>query len=232
MKNLIAFVIFLLSSSVITAQDFALKQLEDSPRHHEWVKVKIGNREVTCFVVYPEISGKATAVIAIHENRGLTDWVRSFADQMAKEGFIAIAPDLLSGFSEEIKTTAEFENSDAARNAIYELDAEQVKNDLNAVEDYAAQLKAANGKTVVVGFCWGGSQSFRMATYNDDIEAAMVFYGSSPDEEQIKNISVPVYGFYGGNDERINSGIPETDKLMKSAGNTYNYVIYPGAGHA
>jgi carboxymethylenebutenolidase len=217
----------------VSAQDFALKQLENSPRHQEWVNVQAGDREVTCFVVYPEVSEKATVVIAIHENRGLTDWVRSFADQLAGEGFIVVAPDLLSNFESGIKTTADFENSDEARNAIYALSADQVKSDLNAVQEYASTLPAGNGKTVVAGFCWGGSQSFRMATYNDDIEAAMVFYGSAPEtQEEIEQISAPVYGFYGGNDQRINSGIPKTEEMMEKAGNTYNYMIYPDAGHA
>lgn len=217
----------------VYAQDYVLKQLENSPRHQEWVTVPAGDREVTCFVVYPEVSEKATVVIAIHENRGLTDWVRSFADRLAGEGFIVVAPDLLSNFKQGIKTTADFNNSDEARNAIYALTPEQVMNDLNAVQNFAEEISAGNGKTVVAGFCWGGSQSFRMATYNDDIEAALVFYGSAPESpEQIEQISAPVYGFYGGNDQRINAGIPETEKMMEKAGKKYEYVIYPDAGHA
>ena len=232
MKKLIVFIFFLASISFLKAQDFALEQLKKSPRHHEWVKVENADREVTCFVVYPEVPDKATIVIAIHENRGLTDWVRSFADQLAAEGYIVVAPDLLSGFSEKYSSTSEFPNSDAARNAIYELPPDQVKYDLMAVQDYAEQIPAGNGKTVVAGFCWGGSQSFRMATYNNDIKAALIFYGSAPEKEKIKNISAPVYGFYGGNDERINSGIPETERYMRTDGKKYNYFIYPGAGHA
>ncbi len=217
----------------INAQDFALKQLENSPRHQEWVTIPAVDREVNCFMVYPEISKKATVVIVIHENRGLTDWVRSFTDRLAGEGFIVVAPDLLSNFKPGIKTTADFENSDEARNAIYALSSDQVKNDMNAVQEFASNLPAGNGKTVVVGFCWGGSQSFRMVTYNDEIEAALVFYGSAPESlNDIKKISVPVYGFYGGNDQRINAGIPDTEEMMKKAGKKYEYIIYPDAGHA
>ncbi len=217
----------------IYAQDYVSKQLENSPRHQEWVTVPAGDREVTCFVVYPEVSEKATVVIAIHENRGLTDWVRSFADRLAGEGFIVVAPDLLSDFKPGIKTTADFATSDEARNAIYALTPEQVMNDLNAVQKYASNIPAGNGKTVVAGFCWGGSQSFRMATYNEEIEAALVFYGSAPESpEQIEKISSPVYGFYGGNDQRINAGIPATEEMMEKAGKKYEYVIYPDAGHA
>lgn len=232
MKKLVVFLFVLANIHAINAQNLALKQLEDSPRHHEWVKVENADREVNCFVAFPEISDKATVVIVIHENRGLTDWVRSFSDKLAANGYIAVAPDLLSGFSDEFDSTSDFPNSDAARNALYELPTDQIKYDLMAVQDYAERLPAGNGKTVVAGFCWGGSQSFRMATYNEDIKAAFVFYGSAPEKEEIKNISAPVYGFYGGNDARINSGIPETEKQMQKEGKMYNYFIYPGAGHA
>ena len=232
MKKLAVLLFLLANYVVVNAQDFAIKQLEDSPRHHEWVKVENADRDINCFVVYPEISEKATVVIAIHENRGLTDWVRSFADKLAEKGYIVVAPDLLSDFNDEYTSTSEFPSSDAARNAIYELPPEQVKYDLMAVQDFSEQLPAGNGKTVVAGFCWGGSQSFRMATYNKDIHAALVFYGSAPEKDKIKNISAPVYGFYGGNDERINSGISETEQQMREEGKKYNYFIYPGAGHA
>jgi carboxymethylenebutenolidase len=233
MKNFILILTLLAFFTSSNAQDFALKQLENSPRHQEWVTIPAGEREVTCFVVFPEVSEKATVIIAIHENRGLTDWVRSFADQLASEGFIVIAPDLLSDFKPGIKTTADFENSDDARNAIYELSPGQVQSDLNAVQEFASKMPAANGKTVVAGFCWGGSQSFRMATYNKEIEAALVFYGSAPENQQeIEQISVPVYGFYGGNDQRINAGIPATEEMMNKAGKKFEYIIYPDAGHA
>jgi carboxymethylenebutenolidase len=232
MRRIVVFIFLLANFAVINAQDVAIRQLNESPRHHEWVKVENDGREINCFVVYPEISEKATVVIVIHENRGLTDWVRSFSDRLAAKGYITVAPDLLSEFSEEYPSTSDFPNSDAARNAIYELPPDQVKYDLMSVQDYAEQLPAGNGKTVVAGFCWGGSQSFRMATYNSDIKAALVFYGSAPEKKEIKNISAPVYGFYGGNDERINSGIPETEKQMQAEGKKYNYFIYPGAGHA
>lgn len=186
-----------------------------------------------CFVAFPEVSEEATVAIVIHENRGLTDWVRSFSDQLAEAGYIAVAPDMLSGFSSEHRKTSDFPSSDDARNAIYELDPEQVKNDLNAVQAYAAKMQAGNGKTVSIGFCWGGMQSFRFATYNDDLKAALVFYGSAPESaSEIEKINAPVYGFYGGNDSRINSGIPDVEKRMKEAGKTYEYEIYDGAGHA
>ena len=232
MKNFLFTILLLTGFTFLSAQDFALKQLDNSPRHHEWVKLDCGERELNCFVAYPETSQKATAVIVIHENRGLTDWVRSFSDQLAAKGFVVITPDLLSDFNEDIKGTADFESPDQARRGIYALTDEQVKNDLNTVQAFAENVPAGNGRTAVLGFCWGGSQSFRMATYNDKIKAALVFYGSTPDKELIDLIEVPVHGFYGGDDHRITTQSPETEKWMLEAGNGYDYVVYPGAGHA
>jgi len=232
MKYLIITLSLFFVSQTVTAQDFALEQLEESPRHHEWVEVTDGDRTIHNFVVYPEVSENAMAVIVIHENRGLTDWVRSFADQLAAEGYIAIAPDLLSNFDEDHQKTSDFESSDAARNALYELDQDLITQDLKAVQDYVTQLPAANGNVVVAGFCWGGSQTFRYATNADGLSAALVFYGSAPtDGEQISKISTPVYGFYGGNDQRINSTIPQTSELMQEYDKEYIYNIYEGAGH-
>lgn len=220
-------------TNALFAQDFAIAQLEKSPRHHEWVEVKYGDRIVHCFVAYPEKAKNTLAVVVIHENRGLTDWVRSLTDQLAAEGYIAIAPDLLSGFSADIKRTSDFVNSDSARNALSQLKPAQVTSDLNAVQAYIAKVPSCNGKTVVMGFCWGGSQCFRSATNNADIKAAMVFYGGSPEKaEDIARINVPVYGFYAENDQRINAMIPKTEELMKAAKKKYQYEIYKGAGHA
>lgn len=232
MKKTFSFLLLALLPELSLAQDFALEQLEKSPRHHEWAEIEYNGRTVHTFVAYPETSEKATAVMVIHENRGLTDWVRSFADQLAAAGYIAVAPDLLSGAEGKTKTS-DFVSSDAARSAIYELDQEQVTADLQAVQDYAASLPAANGKTVVTGFCWGGSQTFKFVTNNSEVSAGLVFYGTAPKEaSELAKIAVPVYGFYGGDDNRVNATIPETEKQMQQAGNTYQYKIYPGAGHA
>ncbi|MDX1617284.1 MAG: dienelactone hydrolase family protein [Balneolaceae bacterium] len=233
MKSNLLFALILLLAGPLFAQDFALEQLEQSPRHHEWVEVQNGERTVHSFVAYPEASESTPAVIVIHENRGLTDWVRSFADQLAGRGYLAIAPDLLSGFDAEHERTGDFPSSDAARDALYRLDPEQITGDLKAVKDYIAGVPASTGTVAVMGFCWGGSQTFRFATNASDLAAAMVFYGSPPDREAAyRGISAPVYGFYGGEDARINATIPETEKLMEKHGKTYRYAIYEGAGHA
>ena len=221
-----------LAAMTAPAQDWAKAKLEKSPRHHEWVAVKQGARDVHCFVVYPEVKDKATAVVVIHENRGLTDWVRSVADDLAAAGYIAIAPDLLSGAGPNGGKTSDFASQDDAGKAIYALQPDQVTADLNAVADYVTKLPAASGKVAVAGFCWGGGQSFRFATNRKNLQAAFVFYGTGPEKEpDIERIPCPVYGFYGGNDARVNATIPKSAELMKKAGKTYEPVTYDGAGH-
>lgn len=218
----------------VSAQDFAVEQLEESPRHHEWVTINSQDRELHNFVAYPEVDEPAPVVIVIHENRGLNDWARSVTDQLAGEGYIAVAPDLLSNSQEGIERTSDFESSDAARSAIYDLNPDGVTEDLNAVLEYARDIDAGNEKVAVAGFCWGGSQTFRFATNaGEAIDAAFVFYGTAPEaQEAINQVEVPIYGFYGENDERVNATIPRTETMMKEAGNTYEYQIYEGVGHA
>ena len=215
-----------------SGQDWAKARLEKSPRHGEWVKVKQGTREVNCFIVYPEVKEKATAVVVIHEIFGLTDWVRGVADQLAEAGYIAIAPDLLSGAAPGGGGTAELGGADAVRKVISGLPSDQITADLNAVTEYVSKLPASNGKVAVAGFCWGGGQTFRFATNNKKIKTALPFYGSGPeDAAAIARIECPVYGFYGGNDARVNATIPKSTELMKTAGKTYEPVTYEGAGH-
>src|SRR5436309_9575445 len=231
-KQIIAIVAMLFAMATLCAQDWAKARLEKSPRHLEWVTVKHGDREVKCFIAFPEAKGKATAVVVIHEIFGLSDWVRGLTDQLAEAGYIAIAPDLLSGAAPGGGGTAELGSGDAVRKAISSLAPDQVTADLNAVVDYVAKLPACNGKVAVGGFCWGGGQTFRLATNNRNIKAAFPFYGTGPDkEEDIARINCPVYGFYGGNDERVNATIPKSSDLMKKAGKTYEPLTYEGAGH-
>lgn len=213
-------------------QEFARAQLESSPRHHEWVEVQAGDRTVHSFVAYPERADDALAVIVLHENRGLTDWVRSFADQLAAQGYLAIAPDLLSEFDAEHARTSDFASSDDARTAIYELDPAQVTSDLLAVKGYIEGVPASSGRSVVVGFCWGGSQAFRFASNAPDLAGAFVFYGTAPEEpEPFARITAPVYGFYGENDQRVNATIDPTRTHMQAHEKTYDVVIYDEAGH-
>lgn len=221
-----------LAARAASAQDPARKKLEASPRHQEWVTVKNGDRTVHAFLVYPEVKGKAPAVVVIHENRGLTDWVRTVADELAAAGSIAIAPDLLSGAAPGGGRTPDFPSQDAAREAIGKLPPDQVTADLQAVADHVAKLPAASGRVAVSGFCWGGAQSFRFATNRKGLAAVFVFYGTGPqDRDALARIDAPVHGFYGGNDARVNATVPPTAEAMKALGKTFEAVTYEGAGH-
>lgn len=221
-----------LSATTPETQDWAKELMAKSPRHQEWIKLKHGNREVSAFLVYPETKNKATAVVVIHEIFGMTDWVQSLTDQLAAAGYIAIAPDLLSGMGPNGGGSSAFTDRNAVGQAIRDLPADQITADLNAAADYLTKLPAANGKVTVAGFCWGGSQTFRYATNNPNLKAAFVFYGSAPEEkEALARIKAPVYGFYAGNDARINATLPKTIELMKELGKTYEPVTYEGAGH-
>jgi carboxymethylenebutenolidase len=154
------------------------------------------------------------------------------ADQLAEKGYVAVAPDLLSGAAPGGGKTSDFPSSDAAREAIGKLTREQVMADLDAVADYAAKIPAANGKVAVGGFCWGGGQTFRFANHRPGLAAAFPFYGPGPaTPEEVAGVSAPIHGFFGGNDERVNAMIPKTEELMKAAGKRYEPVVYEGAGH-
>src|SRR5438876_2899266 len=225
-------------------QDWAKERLAKSPRHREWVKIKSGNREVNSFVVYPEVSKKATAVVVIHEIFGMSDWVQQLTDELAEAGYIAIAPDLLSGMGPNGGGTAEIAatGNNAVGQAIRALPPDQIAGDLSAVADYVAKLPAANGKVAVGGFCWGGSTTFFFATRRPSLKAAFVFYGSAPgsnaqgqpytvDKAALEKISAPVYGFYAENDMRIDATVPPTTDAMKELKKPYDPVTYAGAGH-
>jgi carboxymethylenebutenolidase len=216
--------LLLLTCSSATAQDWAKERLNQSPRHLEWVNIKRGDRELKCFIAYPEVKDKATSVLVIHEIFGMTDWVRGVCDQLAAKGYIAIAPDLLSGKA--------FDDVDSARKAIATLNPDQVTEDLKATADYVEHQPAANGKLAVAGFCWGGTQTFRFATNQPDIKAALVFYGTAPENTaDLARITAPVYGFYAENDARVGATIEKTTAQVKAAGKEYEPKTYAGAGH-
>ena len=217
------------------AQDWAKSILDKSPRHQEWVKVKYGTganaRSVDAFVVYPEVSHKAPVVLLIHEIFGLSDWARSMADDIAAMGYIVIAPDLLSGDGPNGGGTSAFPDQQSIIKAVSSLDPSTVTADLNATADYALKFPSSSGKLAVVGFCWGGGQSFRFATNRKNLAAAFVFYGPPPPADDLKTITAPVFGFYAGSDARISATVPDTKTAMAAAGKKYDPVIYDGAGH-
>ena len=216
--------------SALAAQDWARQAVDKSPRRREWVTVKHGNRSVESVVAYPESREKAPAMVVIHEIFGMSDWVENVTDEFAQAGFVAIAPDLLSGMAPNGGRTKDLP-ADGVGQAIQKLPPEQITADLNAVADYCSKLPASNGKVCVVGFSWGGGQSFRFATNRRGLSAAFVFYGTGPAAEAIPNVQAPVYGFYGGSDQRIAATIPATQEQMKAAGKFFEPVTYEGAAH-
>lgn len=211
------------------AQDWAKANLEKSPRHLEWITVKHDKREVKCFIAYPEVKNKATAVVIVHEIFGLSDWIRNLADELAAAGFIAIAPDLLSDGG---AGTGAYKSVDDLRKAVSALDVTQVVADLNSTADFVAKLPAANGKIAATGYCWGGTKAWAFANANEKLKGTFVFYGTGPSQnEEVAKIKAPVYGFYGENDARVNATINATKSLMAKNKKTFKPVIYEGAGH-
>jgi len=225
----ICFVLVFLAAASSYAQDWAKARLDASPRHHEYVALKHDARTVQAFVVYPEVKDKAPVVILIHEIFGLSDWAKEMADELAAEGFIVIAPDLLSGFGPNGGGSSEFASQDATVKAVSGLDPAGVLADLDAAADWAKHVPAGNGKIAVAGFCWGGGKAFTFAVNTRNLSAAFVFYGPGPAD--ISTITAPVYGFYAGNDARIGATVPATTDAMKAAGKFYEPVTYDGAGH-
>ena len=230
MKRMMLFLIVFGLAQAASAQDWAKEKLAKSPRHQEWVTVKHDGRSVETFVVYPEARDKRPVVLIIHEIFGMTDWVQDLADQVAEAGYIAVAPDLLSGMGPNGGRSSSFEQGKTME-AVSHLNPDQVTADLNAAADYGEKLPSANGKLFVVGFCWGGGQSWRFATNRSDLAAAFVFYGPPPDKDAMARIKAPVYGFFAGNDARIGAMIPDATANMKAAGKTFDPVTYDGAGH-
>lgn len=209
----------------------AMARLDASPRHGEWVKYGAGNGDsVTAWVVYPERSEPAPVVVVIHEIYGLTDWIRGVADQLAAAGFIAIAPDMLSGKGPAGGGTESVDRQGAVR-LVRALDRGEVVRRLNGAAHYGMGLPAARPAFGVVGFCWGGSTSFAYATAQPDLGAAVVYYGGSPAAEALARIEAPVLGLYGGDDERVNATIAPAEQEMERLGKRYEYEIYDGAGH-
>jgi len=219
--------------SVPPGESGAKAALESSPRHHEWVEIAIPGREttLTAFVAYPERKENGPVVIVIHEIYGLTDWIRAVADRLAGEGFLAIAPDLLSGRGPGRGGTDRFESLDDVVKSIRELSETEVDAVLNAVSRYGTGLPAASGKVATLGFCWGGGQSFRYATVQTDLDAAVVFYGRSPETNALEAIRAPVLGLYGGDDARVNATVGPAEARMKELGKSFVANTYPGAGH-
>jgi carboxymethylenebutenolidase len=206
----------------------ALEALNASPRHGEWMMVRLANGDsVRSWIVYPERSDAAPVLVVIHEIYGLTNWVRAVADQAAAAGYIAVAPDLLTMEDVPVDAAGDPEQQPAVE-AIRGLDTDEVHRQIRAVAEHAMALPAARSEYAITGFCWGGSATFEHATRYDDLMAAVVFYGGSPSEEALARVSVPVTGHYGGDDERVNASLPRAHEAL---GDAFIANIHPGAGH-
>jgi carboxymethylenebutenolidase len=210
--------------------DQAAGALKGSPRHQEWVDVALPDgQKIATFVVYPERKDKAPVVIVIHEIFGLSEWVRGVADQLAEDGFIALAPDFLSGKGPGGGGTDSL-GQDVGK-VIRTLTPEDIAARLDAVRAYALKIPAASGKLGTVGYCWGGTQSFMYATAQPRLDAAVVYYGTSPEAAAIAKINAPVLGLYAGDDARVDATIPPAEAEMKRLGKPFTAHIDEGAGH-
>jgi carboxymethylenebutenolidase len=209
----------------------ARARLQSSPRHGEWVVVKSGADSIRAWVVHPERRDNAPVVVVIHEIFGLSHWVRGVADQLAADGFIAIAPDLLTMKNLPNDSTGQ-PDGQAANAAIRTLAPADVHRYIRAVADFAMKMPSARPVYGVVGYCWGGGASFAHAIASPDLKAAVVYYGTSPPSGELSKIRAPVLGLYAGDDQRVNASIPAADSTMRSLGKTYEINIFEGARHA
>lgn len=220
--------------SRLPAWEEAAKQaLDTSPRHGEFVDIAWAKDKapLRTWIMYPERKDKAGVVLVIHEIYGLSDWIRSVADQLARDGFIAVVPDLISGLGPGGGGTDSVPSRDDVVKLVRGLTLEETNARLDAVRAYATRLPAANGKLATVGFCWGGGRSFSYAATTPPPNAAVVYYGVSPDSGAILNVRAPVLGLYGGDDARVDATIAAAQATLKMLGRFYEPHLYEGAGH-
>jgi carboxymethylenebutenolidase len=202
----------------------------ESPRHGEYAMVRTpAGDSIRAWVVYPERSDRAPVVLVVHEIYGLSPWIRGVADELAAAGFIAVAPDLLTG--RDIPGAPENPDPQAATAAVRSLDADAVHRQLRAVAAEFRAHPAALPRYGIVGFCWGGEVAFQHAVRVPELGAAVVYYGRSPAPEALASVRAPVLGLYGGDDARVNVTVPPADSAMSALGRTFRVITYEGAGH-
>jgi carboxymethylenebutenolidase len=213
-------------------EEMAKAALDRSPRHGEMVDVALpGGPAIRTWIVYPERKERAGVALVIHEVYGLSDWIRAVADQLAREGFIAVVPDLISGMGPGGGGTDSVTSRDDVVKLIRNLTPEETKRRLDAVRAYATALPASNGKIATIGFCWGGGRSFEYAASEPPPQAAVVYYGTSPDSLTLLRVKAPVLGLYGGDDERVDATIEPARVALKKLDRFYEPQLFEGAGH-
>jgi carboxymethylenebutenolidase len=245
-NNLFMYLLIIVFSTTLAAQEKssstndllpageenARAALDKSPRHGEWLDVSYEGKSIRSWIVYPERKDKAPVIIIIHEIFGLSDWIRSVADQLAKEGYIAIAPDLISGFGPNGGGSESVSSRDSVVMLIRNLTAEETYKRLNAIRSYAIKLPAANGKYATVGFCWGGGRSFGYACVQSDVSAAIVYYGTSPDAKELATLNAPVLGLYGGDDARVGATVEPASVEIKKLGQGMDFYAHKATATA
>ncbi len=171
----------------------------------------------------PSGGGAGPGIVVIHENRGLVPYVRDVADGLASEGYIAVAPDLLTreGGTASIADVPP---------VLSEIPRERHTADALACIAYLQGLGAT--RIGIIGFCFGGGVVWRTATVSPDLAAAVPFYGANPPLGDVSNIKAAVHAAYGEKDERINAGIDDINAALATAGVTAEHKIYANAGHA
>ncbi|MFN8589685.1 MAG: dienelactone hydrolase family protein [Candidatus Eisenbacteria bacterium] len=207
--------------------------LETSPRHGEFVDIAVPGRAapLRAWVVYPERRDKAPVVVVIHEIFGLSDWIRGVTDQLAKEGFLAVAPDLLSGLGPNGGGTESLACRDDAVKLVRTLKSDSVQACLAATRAWATAQPSASGRCGAVGFCWGGSTSFQFAIAQPSLDGAVVYYGASPDSAALQRLAAPVLGLYGEDDARVVATVEPAKRVLAARKAAFETHLYPGAGH-
>lgn len=221
------------AASLPPSEAGAKAALDSSPRHGEYVEIPFsaGGAPIRTWIVYPERRDKAGVVVLIHEVYGLSDWMRGVADQIAKDGFIAVAPDLVSGLGPNGGGTESVASRDDVVKLVRGLSSEDANARLDSIRAWALALPASNGRAATIGFCWGGGRSFAYAAARPDVAGAVVYYGPSPDSSALAQIQPPVLGHYGGDDARVNATIPGAEAEMRRLGRSFEAHLYEGAGH-
>jgi carboxymethylenebutenolidase len=223
--------LLVLQASLPPSGETANERLAASPRKAEWAVIRAGDDSVRAWVVYPERREHAPVVVAVHDNRGMSNWIRGVADQLAADGFIAIAPDLLTMLDVPRRADGE-SDGDAVREKIRLVDQPTRDRFIQAVGEWGTRLEGASSKYGVVGFCWGGSTVFAHAVAAPaSLGAVVVFYGGSPPPERLSTVTAPILGMYGGDDARVNSTVPPAADALTALGRTFETHTFAGAGH-
>jgi len=193
----------------------ARSTLARSPVRSQWVDLPVGNAKVHTKIAYPPGNEKAGVIIVMSGATGQNDWQLAVGDELARQGFIAISPDLHSGFGPNGGNYDSFEFPDDVVKAGQRISSEEAMRRYKAALAYGLKLPEANGKSASIGFCGGGTRSFQFAVEVPELSAAVVYYGTGPTEADVAKMKAPVLGLYGEIDSRITSTVDATTATMR-----------------